>query len=335
MLVLLDKLSTSRELLRVRGEVEYEVLPLADQDPVSLFCLRAQLQATAAIDELSRRLDNMPPSARAGRISGEESSRRSRFSSGSSQRLDLLKGGRDADPRQLTLRATIEWSHDLLYDVRSSSCSHPLAVFAGRRRALEAAEAVCDADLDTLQSLVDKSLPAGGPPAPLLDARNEQGECARGGWRRRLGGVMSSSGIATLSLARAAEIGEQGAPSGAMVEPVGRGAGQHPRGDREGRRTRKPRRTARSAALLKNFWHVRGHLPERKRHIERALHLAHDVDHAIRTPALAALAYCMFYLGDDPAAASALTRRRSRSTRRPATSPAPDEWSFFSESKPR
>jgi predicted ATPase len=27
------------------------------------------------------------------------------------RRLDLLKGGRDADPRQQTLRATIEWSH--------------------------------------------------------------------------------------------------------------------------------------------------------------------------------------------------------------------------------
>ena len=32
------------------------------------------------------------------------------------QRLDLLKGGRDADPRQRTLRATIEWSYDLLDD---------------------------------------------------------------------------------------------------------------------------------------------------------------------------------------------------------------------------
>ena len=31
-----------------------------------------------------------------------------------SERLDLLKGGRDADPRQQTLRATIEWSHELL-----------------------------------------------------------------------------------------------------------------------------------------------------------------------------------------------------------------------------
>ncbi len=73
-----------------------------------------------------------------------------------SQRLDLLKGGRDADPRQQTLRATIEWS---------TSCStHEeqrlfarLSVFAGGCT-LEAAEEVADADLDTLQSLVEKSL---------------------------------------------------------------------------------------------------------------------------------------------------------------------------------
>jgi len=31
-----------------------------------------------------------------------------------SGRLDLLKGGRDADLRQQTLRSTIEWSYELL-----------------------------------------------------------------------------------------------------------------------------------------------------------------------------------------------------------------------------
>ena len=46
------------------------------------------------------------------------------------QRLDLFKGGRDADPRQKTLRATIEWSYDLLTGrraiaVRAASASSP------------------------------------------------------------------------------------------------------------------------------------------------------------------------------------------------------------------
>jgi non-specific serine/threonine protein kinase len=73
-----------------------------------------------------------------------------------SQRLDLLKGGRDSEARQLTLRATIEWSYDLLTPAEQQLFAR-LSVFAGGCT-LEAAEEVADADLDTLQSLVDKSL---------------------------------------------------------------------------------------------------------------------------------------------------------------------------------
>src|SRR5205823_3703356 len=72
------------------------------------------------------------------------------------QRLDLLKGGGDAEARQRTLRATIEWSHDLLDDEETRLFAR-LAVFRGGCT-LEAAEAVAHADLDVLQSLVDKSL---------------------------------------------------------------------------------------------------------------------------------------------------------------------------------
>ena len=72
------------------------------------------------------------------------------------QRLDLLKAGRDADPRQQTLRATIEWSYDLL-EPEEQQLFRALSVFAGGCT-YEAAEAVCDADPDTLQSLLDKSL---------------------------------------------------------------------------------------------------------------------------------------------------------------------------------
>jgi tetratricopeptide (TPR) repeat protein len=73
-----------------------------------------------------------------------------------SDRLDLLKGGRDADPRQQTLRGTIDWSYELLTEVEQTLFAR-LSVFAGGCT-LDAAEEVAAADADTLQSLLDKSL---------------------------------------------------------------------------------------------------------------------------------------------------------------------------------
>jgi predicted ATPase len=148
-------LMTSRELLRVRGEVEYPVLPLAEPDAVELFCARSRLVADQAVAELCRRLDDLPlaielAAARASVLSPKQILERL------GSRLDLLKGGRDADPRQQTLRATIEWSFDLLTRDEQGLFAR-LAVFRGGCT-LEAAESICDADLDALQSLVDKSL---------------------------------------------------------------------------------------------------------------------------------------------------------------------------------
>jgi non-specific serine/threonine protein kinase len=63
---------------------------------------------------------------------------------------------RDRPDRQATMRATIGWSYDLLPE-QEQALFRRLAVFAGSFE-LEAAEAVCNADLDDLQSLIDKSL---------------------------------------------------------------------------------------------------------------------------------------------------------------------------------
>jgi predicted ATPase/class 3 adenylate cyclase len=151
----LKLLVTSRELLRVRGEVEYTVPPLAEQEAVELFCTRSGLEAEETIAELCRRLDNLPlavelAAARTSVLSPSQILERI------SKRLDLLKGGRDVEARQQTLRATIEWSYELLSPEEKALFGR-LAVFAGGCT-LGAAEEVADADLDVLQSLVDKSL---------------------------------------------------------------------------------------------------------------------------------------------------------------------------------
>jgi predicted ATPase len=148
-------LVTSRERLRVAGEVEYAVPPLAEPEAVELFTARTGIADDGDVAELCRRLDNLPlavelAAARASVLSPAQMLERL------GQRLDLLKGGRDADARQQTLRATIEWSHDLL-NAEEQALFARLAVFRGGC-ALEAAEEVIEADVDTLQSLVDKSL---------------------------------------------------------------------------------------------------------------------------------------------------------------------------------
>ena len=146
---------TSRELLRVHGEVEYSVPPLASSEAVSLFCERSGLESSEEVSELCARLDDLPlavelAAARTKALSPAQILERL------SQRLDLLKGGRDADARQQTLRTTIAWSYDLLSE-EERRAFRSVSVFAGGCT-LDAAEEVADGDLDTLQSLVEKSL---------------------------------------------------------------------------------------------------------------------------------------------------------------------------------
>jgi predicted ATPase len=148
-------LVTSRELMRVDGEVVYPVPALAEPDAVELFCARARVEPDDEVAELCDRLDNLPlalelAAARVSVLAPAQILERI------SQRLDLFRAGRDADPRQQTLRATIAWSYDLLSPDEQRLFAR-LAVFRGGCT-LEAAEEVVDANLDALQSLVDKSL---------------------------------------------------------------------------------------------------------------------------------------------------------------------------------
>jgi predicted ATPase len=153
-------LVTSRERLQLQGEHVYAVPSLDDEDGVELFTARAaaldaSFTPTAAVAELCARLDNLPlalelGAARTSLFGPEQLLERL------GQRLDLLKGGRDADPRQQTLRATIEWSHDLL-SAEEKRLFRQLSVFAGSCT-YQAAQVIARAEADTLQSLIDKSL---------------------------------------------------------------------------------------------------------------------------------------------------------------------------------
>ncbi len=156
----LQLLVTSRELLRLAGEQVYPVPPLEAPDATELFTARARaadpgFEPGPIVEQLCARLDNLPlalelAATRVTVLSPEQLLDRL------SNRLDLLKAGRGIDPRQQTLRATIEWSYDLL-DEEERLLFERLSVFRGGCM-LEAAEEICDAEIDTLQSLIDKSL---------------------------------------------------------------------------------------------------------------------------------------------------------------------------------
>ncbi|MDQ2941588.1 MAG: adenylate/guanylate cyclase domain-containing protein [Chloroflexota bacterium] len=157
----LTVLVTSREPLHVSGEHEYVVDPLRDAEAVALFETRAlaarrDFVANGEIRQICRRLDNLPlaielAAARVKVLSPQSMLERLK------QHLPVLAAGaRDAPDRQRTLRATIEWSHNLLTEAEQRLFAR-LAVFRGGCT-LKAAEAAADADLELLQSLVDKSL---------------------------------------------------------------------------------------------------------------------------------------------------------------------------------
>ncbi len=179
-------LATSREPVGATGETTWLVPPLSTPDPdlapdvaqlqqvesVRLFTERArgvvpsftlEPSNAAAVARICRRLDGVPlaielAAARVKVLSVEELDTRL------DDRFRLLTGGsRTSMPRHQTLRATMDWSHDLL-STEERVLYRRLAVFAGSFT-LAAAEAICPDDgvevtavLDILTRLVDRSL---------------------------------------------------------------------------------------------------------------------------------------------------------------------------------
>lgn len=179
-------MTTSREALRVAGEVQWRVPSLTAPDPtklprvealtqfesVRLFVDRANAvtpgfaitnQNGPAVAQICWRLDGIPlaielAAARVKMLSPGQIAERL------NDRFNLLTGGsRAALPRQQTLQAAIEWSYDLLSEDEKKLFDR-LSVFAGGFD-LEAAEEVCSGEgldkkevFDLLTHLVEKSL---------------------------------------------------------------------------------------------------------------------------------------------------------------------------------
>ena len=152
---------TSREVLRLAAEREYAVPPLVEQESVGFFLGRARVVDPAfepddRVLAICRRLDHLPlalelAAARVKALSTKQILERLE------RALPLLTGGaRDLPERQRTLRGAIGWSYELLV-AEERAAFRRLGVFSAGW-SLDAAEPVAGASLDTLQSLVEKSL---------------------------------------------------------------------------------------------------------------------------------------------------------------------------------
>jgi predicted ATPase len=157
----LTVLVTTRERLQVGGEREYILRPLSEGPAIELFRQRASATvpefegAYDEIAEICRRVDGLPLAIElaAARVKVLPPSE---LLAQLDQRLPTLTGGRrDVPERQRTLRATIAWSYELLDADERIAFGH-VSVFAGFT--FEAARQVCGSDLDTIASLVEKSL---------------------------------------------------------------------------------------------------------------------------------------------------------------------------------
>jgi predicted ATPase/DNA-binding CsgD family transcriptional regulator len=299
-------LATSRAPLGVGGETDWRVPPLtlpapesssgalAESDAVSLFVERARkVRPGFALSDGNARsvarvcgeLDGLPlaielAAARVRMLSVDQ------IAAGVSDRFLLLTGGaRTAAERQQTLRASVDWSHDLL-SVDERVLLRRVAVFAGGFT-LEAAESVCAGDgierdrvLDLLGSLVEQS---------LVNAEHREAgvryrllETVRGYGLERLAGAGEEEAVRTRHRDYYLALAEKAGP---QLE-TGRQREWLERLDPEAANLRRaigwaaetePAKALRLCAALTFWWQQRGHLSEADALFSKALE-AHDAD---------------------------------------------------------
>jgi predicted ATPase len=331
---------TSRAALRISGEYEYFVVPLALPGPeappdageiaryaaVALFVQRAQAQKpgfaltnenAAVIAAICARLDGLPlaielAAARIKLLPPEALLARL------AHQLEILTGGpRDLPARQHTLRNTMEWSYDLLTP-DEQRLFRRLAVFAGGCQ-LSAAEAVCTVPgdvtmsvLDGLASLLDNSLlhqveQAGDESHfVMLETIREYGlECLEASGEAVR--IRDAHARYYLALAEEAEPHLVGAEQGQWLQRLEQ-EHENTRAALAWSMQRNDSVTAlRLAGALSRFWLIQGHFREGQMWLEQALALpAGEQEQAsigrLRAKALSGASILSHYMGDDEAA---------------------------------
>ncbi len=325
----LKVLATSRIALRLYGEQEYPVPPLALPDPrvlppvevltqyeaVRLFVERARAvkadfsvtnENAPAIAEICARLDGLPlaielAAARIRILPPQKMLERL------SNRLKLLKGGaRDLPTRQQTLRGAIDWSHDLLEEDEKTLFGR-LSVFSGGRT-LEAIEEVCDpeGDLDALEvveSLVEKSLlrqeegPNGEPRFVMLETVHEYA-------REKLEESGEAEEIKRLHAGYFLALAEEAEPE--LVGPDQMEWMDRLETEHDNMRSAlswalgsgRIETALRLGGALEWFWRVRGHFVEGGRWLEETLSADEDVPDLVRAKALCSAGYLAQMQGD-------------------------------------
>ena len=321
-------LVSSRSSLRVSGEQECPVPPLAVPDPrtrptpeglatcesVRLFAERAAAVApdfavnegnASAIAQIARRLDGLPlaielAAARVKLLPPEAILARLEHS------LRLLTGGgRDLPDRQQTLRATIAWSHDLLTEGARrllATCS----VFAGGA-SLEAIETVCDAVvdiglpvLDGLAELVDQSLMRQlrrpGPARYALLETIREFAAERLDRMPEAGRVRAAHAAAFLALVEADGRLQPGLARKDWLERI-EAEHNNIRAAIGWYREHNPPAALRMAAAMTAFWSLRGHHTEGRQRLDELLALVAELSLA-RVSALNGAAWLAIDQGD-------------------------------------
>jgi len=294
-------LATSREPLRVAGELTWAVPPLDLSEAAALFADRARAARPdreldrAAVEQVCRRLDGIPlaielAAARTRALSVADIARHldDRF------RL-LTGGGRDLPARHQTLRAAVDWTYEAL-PREEAALFDRLSVFAGGFPA-EAAEQVCAGGevegasvMVLVASLVDRSLVLADV-APAVLARFRLLETLREYGAERLSASGEGPAVRDRHLAWAMELAAQahrrlGGPEQGSGLEVLAAAHDDLRAALAWAGQVSPEAGLRLATDLGRFWEIRGHLSTGRRALESALAAVAPVPTSVRARAL-------------------------------------------------